>query len=274
MNDVSLILVRIGMPQWLFWRHLRKFAAFPVSETVWRSPHSRLGERGVAIEAVALGCERHSRGARMPRETGQDDRRTGWEVEMSGGSERLRLLEHPLQRGRHLAQTSPRDADGRRARRRRGSALPHRSPLRRRSGCRRRTPRVRARRPRAPGTGARCRVRAWGGPCRTRSPPRRTRRQGRDARSVRESWPSGWSRAPRGSGASIRAGTAAARSGGRSSAKNGVKSIDRATSRIRASLAASSRARSSKTVIAARKMHARSSSGLSGGSPISAKIAL
>jgi hypothetical protein len=39
MIDVSLILVRIGMPQWLFWRHLRKFAAFPVSETVWRSPH-------------------------------------------------------------------------------------------------------------------------------------------------------------------------------------------------------------------------------------------
>ena len=53
-----------------------------------------------------------------------------------------------------------------------------------------------------------------------------------------------------------------------------AKSIVRATSRIRASLAASSRARSSKTCIAARKMHARSSSGLSGGSPIPAKIAL
>ena len=104
MIDVSLILVRIGMPQWLFSHHLRKFAAFPVSETVWRSPPPRLGERGVAIEAVALGCDAIREGAHAS-ETGQDERRTGWEVEMRGGSERLRLLEHSLQRSRHVAQS-------------------------------------------------------------------------------------------------------------------------------------------------------------------------
>ena len=64
----------------------------------------RLGERGVAIEAVALGCDAIREGAHAS-ETGQDERRTGWEMEMRGGSERLRLLEHSLQRSRHVAQS-------------------------------------------------------------------------------------------------------------------------------------------------------------------------